>query len=66
MDSKKMLNALEWIFTILMISMIMFFGRIRMHQTDIKKFLIFSYLVVVSIIIVLFWIKNKSLISKKK
>ena len=62
MITKKRQKAIEWVLVALIVGVIMFFGKIRMHQLNINRFLVLGYAIILFLLIV-FWVVNQKAAS---
>lgn len=65
MITKKRQKAIEWVLVALIVGVIMFFGKIRMHQLNINRFLVLSYAIILFLLIV-FWVVNQKAASTEE
>jgi amino acid permease len=65
MITKKRQKAIEWVLVALIVGVIMFFGKIRMHQLNINRFLVLGYAIILFLLIV-FWVVNQKAASTEE
>lgn len=65
MITKKRQKAIEWVLVALIVGVIMFFGKLRMHQLNINRFLVLGYAIILFLLIV-FWVVNQKAASTEE
>lgn len=66
MITKKGQKVIEWVLVALLVGIIMWFGKIRMHQLNNNKFLTLGYSIIVILLIAFWWVNQKVVPTEEK